>query len=372
MSTHLKKSALTRLSAAVILGLTAGHSYALPFATYEARSAGMGGTGVASSNIAGAPLFNPAMLAAQRFDDDFSFTLGVGVQALDKDGFIDDVEAFNDAVDVGNTTAANAAATRASGKTLDLIANAALNVGFSADKWAGAVSANGYVQANAGVTDLGVNSTADLVAFEISEVGVSIARKFGNLSIGVTPKSQSVSSYDASVLLRTTDDAGDLIDAATTTGKVDHGSNFNADIGVVYKFSDKSRWQAGVVVRNVSEQTYTTAQGKTVKIEPQSRAGIAYNGDVITLAVDYDLTENDPLVVTGDKSQMLAAGIEVDVLDTLKLRAGYATNTANVTGTDLDQLSAGVGLNILGAQFDLAVMGNDNSISAYAQFGVQF
>ena len=69
---------------------------------------------------------------------------------------------------------------------------------------------------------------------------------------------------------------------------------------------------------------------------------------------------------------MLAAGIEVDVLDTLKLRAGYATNTADNVGTEVDQLSAGVGLNILGAQFDLAAMGNDKSISLYAQFGVQF
>ncbi|MFP3874623.1 MAG: conjugal transfer protein TraF, partial [Thiohalophilus sp.] len=132
------------------------------------------------------------------------------------------------------------------------------------------------------------------------------------------------------------------------------------------------RWQAGVVMRNIREQTYTTSDYQTVKIEPQTRAGLAYNGDVITVAVDYDLQENDPLVAGADKTRMLAAGLEFDVFSTLKLRAGYTKNTAEVSGPDDDLLSAGLGLNILGLQVDAAVMGNDNNLSGFVQAGVQF
>ena len=367
---------LTRpLLTATLLGLSL-NATALPFATYEARSAGMGTTGVGSSNIASAPFTNPAMLAAQRFEDDFSLTAGLGMQAIDNENLLDDIEDFNDAYDAGDLAGMDVAASRADGKRIDVLGNGALNVGFSAEKWAGAVSANSYIQANSGVRYLGTNgidSEIDLVGLEVTEIGVSLARQFGRLSLGFTPKSQSVTSYDSdSVLLRNTEDLGDLIDAATEEGEKEHGGSVNADIGLVYKLGEESRWQAGLVVRNISEQTYTTSRGNTVKIEPQSRAGLAYNGDVITVTVDYDLQENDPLVADGDKTQMLAAGIEFDVFNTLKLRAGYAKNTAEVSGPDDDLLSAGLGLNILGLQVDAAVMGNDNNLSGFVQMGVQF
>lgn len=363
------------LFTATLLGFSL-NALALPFATYESRSAGMGTTGVASSNIAGAPFINPAMLSAQRFEEDFSLVLGTGIQVLDNENLLADIEAFNDAINSGNAAAYNAAALNASGKRLDLIGNGSVNVGFSAEEWAGAVSANTYVQSNTGIKYAGFSgfdSTIDLVSLEVSEVGVSFARRFGNLSIGVTPKSQSVTSYDSNtILLRTISDFNDVLDAATTSGRKEHGSSFNADIGIVYRFGEFSNWQMGIVKRNVSEQSFTTSAGTTVKIEPQTRAGIAYNGDIITLAVDYDLTENEPLVAGGEKTRMLAAGIEADILDSLKLRAGYARNTADVAGPDVELGSLGIGLNVLGAQIDAAVMGNDNHFSAYLQLGVQF
>lgn len=90
------------LLTASLLGLSLNAS-ALPFATYEARSAGVGTTGVASSNIASAPFTNPAMLAAQRFEDDFSLTAGLGVQAIDNENLLDDIEDFSDADDANDT-----------------------------------------------------------------------------------------------------------------------------------------------------------------------------------------------------------------------------------------------------------------------------
>ncbi|MDZ7663416.1 conjugal transfer protein TraF [Thiohalophilus sp.] len=174
---------LTRpLLTASLLGFSL-NAAALPFATYEARSAGMGTTGVASSNIASAPFTNPAMLAAQRFEDDFSLTAGVGVQAIDNENLLEDLEDFSDAYDSGDLAGMDAAASRADGKRLDVIGNGALNVGFSAEKWAGAVSANRYIQANSGVRYLGTNgidSEIDLVGLEVTEIGISFARQSGS------------------------------------------------------------------------------------------------------------------------------------------------------------------------------------------------
>lgn len=79
---------------------------AVPFAPFDVRAAGMGGTGVASATSASAALFNPAMLSAQREDDDFQLVLGVGATVADEDNMQDQfdelettMDEFNNAID---------------------------------------------------------------------------------------------------------------------------------------------------------------------------------------------------------------------------------------------------------------------------------
>lgn len=344
---------------------------AAPFAVYDARSAGMGGTGVASAHISSATFYNPAMLAAQRDEEDFALLLGAGVSAQDNNKLLDDIEAYNDAVDAGDSTAYEAAIDSAVGKKLTVQANAFLSLGFAGETWSMAGSSNGYVQAIIGTTKAGaqgIYSTVDFTGVEVSETAFSLARKFGDFSVGITPKSQSVSSYDASALLSNNDDLGDIVDTATTTGKTDHGSTMNFDIGGVYKLTEN--WKVGAVLRNALSEDYTTTLSKKISLEPQTRVGIGYTGDIVTFAVDYDIAKNDPIIAGGEETQYLNAGVELDLADFFQLRGGMSTNTANNAAEDV--LSLGLGFTIIAAQLDIAVVGNDNSVSAYVQLGVRW
>lgn len=354
-------STLTALSSTAI---------AAPFAVFDARSAGMGGTGVASAHISSAPFYNPAMLAAQREEEDFALLLGGGVSAQDNNKLLDDIEAYNDAVDIGNTTAYEAAIDSAVGKKLTVQANTFLALGFAGDTWSMAASGNGYVQASVGTTKAGaqgINSTVDFTGVEVTETGFSLARKFGNLSIGLTPKVQSVTSYDATALLSNNDDLGDIIDTATTNGK-DHGTTTNLDVGLVYKLTEN--WKIGGVLRNALSEDYTTQASNKITLDPQTRAGIAYTGDTITFAVDYDIAKNDPVIAGGEETQYLNAGVELDLADFFQLRAGMSTNTANSAAEEI--YSVGVGFTIVAVQLDIAAVGNDNSVSAFVQVGARW
>jgi len=344
---------------------------AAPFAVYDARSAGMGGTGVASAHISSAPFYNPAMLAAQREEEDFSLLLGAGVIAQDNNKLIDDLEAFDAAYTANDAGAATTAIDSASGKQLTIQGAGFLALGVAGETWSFAGSSNSYVQANIGVlkdTITVLNSELVFTGVEVSEIGVSLARKFGDLSIGITPKTQDITSYDAATDIANNSDLGDIIDVATTTGKTEHGSTINLDVGLVYKVTEN--WKVGAVIRNALSEDYTTTLSKKVTLDPQTRAGIAYTGDFVTFAVDYDLAKNDPIITGGEETQYINAGVELDLLDFLQLRAGMSSNTANSASEDV--YSLGLGFTILAAQLDIAAVGNDNSVSAFVQLGVRW
>lgn len=91
MSKYLPGGRQTLLAAAI--GLCAVQAQALPFSPIDARSLSMGGVGVASARASSAGLFNPALLAAQASDADFSIVLpSVGVVLDDRDNVIDIVD----------------------------------------------------------------------------------------------------------------------------------------------------------------------------------------------------------------------------------------------------------------------------------------
>lgn len=357
----LVTSTLTALSSAAL---------AAPFTIYDARSAGMGGTGVASAHISSAPFYNPAMLAAQREEEDFSLLLGAGVSAQDNNKLLDDLEAFDAAYTNNDAAAAQTAIQAAGNKQISISGAGFFATGFAGETWSMAVSANGYVNANVGVTPTSgnyLNSTLDFTGVEVTELGFSLARKFGDLSIGITPKTQDVTSYDASVLIANNSDLSNIIDTVTANGK-DHGSTTNLDIGLVYKVTEN--WKVGAVMRNALSEDYTTGLNKKVTLDPQTRAGIAYTGDIVTFAVDYDLAKNDPIVTGAEETQYLNAGVELDLVDFFQLRFGMSSNTANSAADET--YSVGLGFTIAAVQLDIAAVGNDNSVSAFFQLGARW
>ncbi|MCK4706974.1 MAG: conjugal transfer protein TraF [Gammaproteobacteria bacterium] len=74
------------------LALVSFQAAALPFSGVDARSLAMGGTGTAAGSIVNASIFNPALLAASRDDEDFNLSLAFGVGARDENGLIDKVD----------------------------------------------------------------------------------------------------------------------------------------------------------------------------------------------------------------------------------------------------------------------------------------
>lgn len=88
-----------RLLAVAVAAALAPLAQAGSLVSMDVRASGMGGTGVASAMSASAATFNPALMSAQREDDDFQFTLNVGARVADEDDFAGQAEDIVDTVD---------------------------------------------------------------------------------------------------------------------------------------------------------------------------------------------------------------------------------------------------------------------------------
>ena len=210
-----------------------------------------------------------------------------------------------------------------------------------------------------------LTSTVDLRGAVITEVGVSLASKFeslGGIAIGITPKAVEVDTFDSSLGI----DTGDIdIDAFRRSY-----SDTNIDVGAAMKINEN--FKVGLVAKNIISKTYQTIGNKsTLKLEPQYRAGVAYQNDWVLLSADLDLTENKGLGFE-TKSQIAAIGVELDIWDTLQLRAGYSHNMANETAADDGIASVGVGLSPFGIHLDLAVASSNAGIQGGFQLGFKF
>ena len=82
------------LGTALALGVQ--QALAVPFSGVDPRSLAMGGTGVASGSSANASFFNPALLAAPRFGEDFGSSLAGGAYLKDEDKLRTKLEDFQD------------------------------------------------------------------------------------------------------------------------------------------------------------------------------------------------------------------------------------------------------------------------------------
>lgn len=209
-----------------------------------------------------------------------------------------------------------------------------------------------------------LTSTANIRGAVIYETGVSLAHKFESLSdiaIGITPKSIKVDTFDTAIGVETSD-----IDI--DKGRLSY-SDTNLDIGLAMKLTENVK--VGLVAKNIISKEYKTILNNTVKLEPQYRAGVAYQNDWVLLSADLDLTENKGLGFE-TKSQIAAIGVELDLLDTFQLRAGYSHNLENDTAADDGIASVGIGLSPFGVHIDLAVASSNAGIQGGFQLGFKF
>ncbi len=218
-----------------------------------------------------------------------------------------------------------------------------------------------------------LESTVEVVAVAIAEVGLSFASEFefGNhpVAIGITPKIQKISTFHYG-------DEVDGFEDVETDDLKDYQrdyTDFNLDIGASYRFGASNNWMAGAVVKNILGGSYKYADtivtpkddngipgtpykldGGKVNLNPQVRGGIAYHSKWFNAAFDLDLMKNKAVAYEAE-TQYASLGIELDVFRTLQLRAGYRANLVS-GGTDV--VTAGFGLSPFGVHIDVAAMAN--------------
>jgi len=209
-----------------------------------------------------------------------------------------------------------------------------------------------------------LTSTVQIRGAVITEVGISLAHKFKSLndmSLGITPKSLNVNTFDSALGVETGNTDIDK-------GRKDY-TDANVDLGMAMKLSEKVK--VGLVAKNLISKDYKTILNNTVSVDTQYRAGIAYQNDWVLLAADADLTKNKGFGFEND-TQNVAVGAEFDLYDTFQLRAGYSHNLENKTEADDGSPSVGIGLSPFGIHLDLAVATNSAGLQAGLQLGFKF
>lgn len=214
----------------------------------------------------------------------------------------------------------------------------------------------------------------------IGEVGMSLSHAFvssdNTLSLGMTPKALQLQLFDALL-----DVNSGNANNATGNDYLAKYSAFNFDFGVANLY--RNGWRTGVVIKNVLPQTYDfkraptpgatpVATGSTLSLKPQARVGISRETNWYTLALDADLTQNDPAGLE-NKTQYIALGGEFNTWNWLQLRAGYRADLVN-TARSVASVGLGVSPRIpfLKLHADIALAGNASEVGASFRLGVNF
>jgi flagellin-like hook-associated protein FlgL len=236
--------------------------------------------------------------------------------------------------------------------------------------------------------DADLDSQVQVVGLSVVDVGLAFARDFTisgqQVAVGITPKYQSITTFHFVTEVDNEED----IDESDFEDATEEYNQFNLDLGASWAITENGKWIAGLVGKNLLGGSFDTAdaevrgssnpllpavEGTKVEITPQYRAGLAYNGEWTSIAIDLDLVENDP-VAYESATQFAAVGAEFDVFSFLQLRAGYRTNLA---ASNAEVVSAGLGLSPFELfHIDLALLANPNKVEkefgAAAELGFYF
>ena len=114
-----------------------------------------------------------------------------------------------------------------------------------------------------------------------------------------------------------------------------------------------------------------------MNFDTEARIGAAYHNDFVTVAVDFDLTENEPLLANSAfnklTTQYLAVGAEFNAFDFMQLRVGAAKNLASGISDGAKDVAYTAGLGFwLGFNLDIAATFNDNEVGGLIQTGFRF
>jgi len=389
----------------VVLSMLSQSANAIPF-TFEGRSLAMGGTSVATADLATAAWANPAMLTNQRPSDNFSLLIGFGAFVRDNDDLISDIDDFQDADDrrevaensgnvVGEAAALLDMRSIIRGVDSKVIAPEATGVaamGVAFDSFAMALSVRADAIAGGTISNLScdvtvpgcdanelLNENFNILNIEgvlATEFGVSFAKDFNILnhrvSVGVKPKLVDLRSFSFTESILTASAGFENI--SDDENKEDLGTFTTVDLGLAVELTPSVR--LGLNIRNLLTDDFKIGD-QTLNFDTTTRIGIAYHNQFLTIAADYDLTENEPLLANnsfdGLKTQFIGLGAEFNAFDFMQLRVGASKNLADEIskGAEDTIYTAGVGI-WLGFNLDIAATLTDNSIGGFVQTGFRF
>jgi len=378
---------------------------AIPF-TFEGRSLAMGGVSVATADLATAAWANPAMLTNQRPNDNFSLLIGFGVFVRDNDDLITDIDDFQDAdesreeaIDSGSVPGEAAALLEMrsiirgiESKVIAPEASAVAAMGIAFDSFAMALSLRSDVIAGGTITDLSCDLTEagcdpdELLSEDFNilniegvlatEFGVSFAKDFNfferKVSIGIKPKIVDLRSFTFRESILTA--SAGFENLSDDENEEDLGTFSTIDLGLAVDLTPSVR--LGLNVRNLITDDFKIGT-QTLNFDTTMRLGVSYRNRFLTIAADYDLLENEPLLANnafdGLKTQYLSLGAEFNALDFMQLRVGALQNLASgVSGGAKDTIyTAGVGI-WLGFNLDISATISDNSVGGFVQTGFRF
>ena len=356
------------------------NAIALPFGIYDARTMAMGGVGVATGARTAA-FNNPALLTtADEVHEWFLLLPTVGKQLDDTDDLKDNLANFKQAADIPDVAAIQKNLAAIKNSQYRETKNIAFMLAIPSRILSGAVFLNSYeisnVQPFIDPNDQAApadpySSTLSHRGVRIVENGVSAAKALDaesgwmeNMAIGFNAKFLLIETYDYTEPLRTAD-----VEIDNNQGI--NGSQFAIDLGV---FKEIGVWKIGLVAKNLIPGSYNYGQtNDKFKIEPQLRAGFAYQSRRSILEFNIDLTKNQP-VGFDTASQIAAIGWEWQPWRSFALRAGYNKNLVEPdTGSSTSgTVSAGIGLLYSGFHFDVAGYTGDEGDGISAQLGLQF
>ncbi|MET2968811.1 conjugal transfer protein TraF [Vibrio harveyi] len=371
MKTQFKILATT-MTAALFSGAASAATYAI-----EARSDAMGGVGTVSASYLTAPFFNPALTAIYRRNDDAGMIVpSFGINYNDQNGLIDEIERIGKLTDPAEIAKG---LNGINGQKMDFDIGGVVAVGipnkFLSATAYGKLYTESFVQPEVNdVTDIDKNYVRG-VSIGVAEAGISLA-KYANfmnqhLSLGITPKLQRIYTYSYATSFASFD-TKDLRENETAE------TMFNLDAGALWFFGP---YRLGISAKNligrdVKTKAFTFTQGGNnyninsyeYSMRPLYTVGAGYVADYFSFSVDYDLNEEKKFSTFDDKTQMIRAGFEIDVLRQLALRGGYMKNLAR--SDDEGTITAGIGLSPLNLiEVDIAAQyTNEDAMGASINF----
>lgn len=213
-------------------------------------------------------------------------------------------------------------------------------------------------------------TTVALRGFAVVEIPLSYGRAINDhWAVGANLKLMRGRVYGSDIIVFN-QDSGDIL--AEVDEDFEESNNIGLDVGILGRYPMVN---LGLVGRNLNAPTFDgfskqkllstgalrPVQADSVTLDPQVTIGVAWiPTETLTLETNYDLTKNKT-VFSGYDTQNLAFGLEWDAGRVLALRAGAYKNLAE---KDIDWVyTAGLGLNLWGARFDLAAAMSEQKTS---------